>query len=266
MGFPAKDVPVGCAIPPLSAPSQAEESPCVEQEHPPQCIRPLCHPLPRSPSPSRDGGEVVRVSGTPGTPVSHVPRAEPAAPSGGRALTAGHACPGEKRRCNSFFRLPPEEFCSALRWEGAPAPAGRGTRSRGNLQPMTGRGAWGWPLCQLTTPQCVQQLYLSTRLATIFIWNATGAESLGGNFRAAEEHDLNVLFTVNPILCFPVPSAVLFAQPAPSASLWGSCQAPPSHGGCRMRNVKLGDSKSKRGAPAAPQNGALNQCASSQHA
>lgn len=63
-----------------------------------------------------------------------------------------------------------------------------------------GRGAWG-QLCQLTTPQCAQQLYLSTGPAAIFIWNATGAESLRGNFRAVEEHDLDVLFTVNLLLC-----------------------------------------------------------------
>lgn len=59
---------------------------------------------------------------------------------------------------------------------------------------------WG-QLCQLTTPQCAQQLYLSTGPAAIFIWNATGAKSLRGNFRAVEEHDLDVLFTVNLLLC-----------------------------------------------------------------
>lgn len=73
-------------------------------------------------------------------------------------------------------------------------------RSRGSLQTIMGRGVWG-QLCQLTTPQCAQQLYLSTGPAAIFIWNATGAESLQGNFRAVEEHDLDVLFTVNLLLC-----------------------------------------------------------------
>ena len=85
-----------------------------------------------------------------------------------------------------------------------PALAQGGMRSRGSLQTITGRGARG-QLCQLTTPQCAQQLYLSTRPAAIFIWNATGAESLRGNFRAAKEHDLDVLFTVNLLLCSLLP-------------------------------------------------------------
>lgn len=69
--------------------------------------------------------------------------------------------------------------------------------AEGGLRSREGsRGVWG-QLCQLTAPQCVEQLFLSTGPAAIFIQNVTGAESLGGNFRAAEEHDLDILYPLS---------------------------------------------------------------------
>ena len=108
---------------------------------------------------------------------------------------------------NSFLCLPPMRLGGWLLgtplgrgFSTRPVFTGGGMRSRGSLQTNMGRGAQG-QLCQLTTPQCAQRLYLSTRPAAIFIWNATGVKSLWGDFRAAEGHDLDGPFTAHLLLC-----------------------------------------------------------------
>lgn len=155
-------------------------------------------------------------------------------------LSPGPAFPGKEANsfCFPVTRLggsllrTPLEGCSST----GPAFAEGGLTSRGNLQTMRGRGARG-QLCQLTTPQCAQQLYLSTRPAAIFIWNATGAKSLWGNFRAAEEHDPDVIFTVNLLLCTLLPFSrgfcyLLCSSLYPTSSTMvtlGSSSLCPSH-------------------------------------
>lgn len=146
--------------------------------------------------------------------MSHVPTAELAAPSGGNP---------EPRPCFS------RKIASSSPTHEAGGGFGTGLcLAEGGMSSSGGAGECGG---SSASSQHRSVLFLST---AILIQNATGAESLRGNFRAAEEHGLDVLYTVNLPHSPPrVPCATLSALPhsslCPTVSTVGmlrSCPCP----------------------------------------